>query len=154
MKSILMLIIISLLAMCANQAFAASDKQHFPGIFLGYTHVGNNTEFTYGIEYEYKFSTHWGAGLVYEETDDGHYGDGITVKVASLFYHPYSNLRLGLGIGNEKIGGAHPHKEDLIRLSASYEYLFGDFGLAPVLAVDFIDGEEAYVMGIAIIRPF
>ena len=30
----------------------------------------------------------------------------------------------------------------------------GDFGLAPVLAVDFIDGEEAYVMGIAIIRPF
>jgi hypothetical protein len=39
-------------------------------------------------------------------------------------------------------------------LSASYEYLIGDFGLAPVLAVDFIDGEEAYVMGIAIIRPF
>lgn len=154
MKSISTVVTVILLSLCSAEVTAASDKHHFPGIFLGYTHVESETEFTYGIEYEYKFHKNWGAGLVYEKTDDAHHGDGVTVKVASLFYHPYGNLRLGIGAGEEKIGGDHPHTEDLIRLSASYEYHIGDFGLAPTLAVDFIDGEEAYVFGVAIIRPF
>jgi hypothetical protein len=65
-----------------------------------------------------------------------------------------NNLRFGLGIGKEKIGGSHPNSEDLYRLSASYEYHIGDFGLEPTLAVDFIDGEQAYVLGVALVGPF
>jgi hypothetical protein len=44
-------------------ALASSDKEpkHIPGIFLGYTNANSETEFSYGIEYEYKFSKKWGA---------------------------------------------------------------------------------------------
>lgn len=133
---------------------AAEGAQHFPGIFVGYTQAEDETHFTYGIEYEYKFTSQWGVGAVYEKTDDAHHGDGITVKLASLYYHPINSIRLGIGAGREKIGGDHPHSEDLYRLSASYEFHLGDFGLAPTFAVDFIDGHEAYVLGVAIVRPF
>lgn len=48
------------------------------------------------------------------------------------------------------------HNGDLIAVSltASYDYHIGDFGLAPTIAVDFIDGHQAYVFGVALIRPF
>ena len=143
-----------LLLINSSAVFAASDAHHFPGIFVGYTNAADETHFTYGLEYEYKFNQTWGVGAVYEKIDDAHHGDGVTVKVAALFYHPLNNVRLGVGIGKEKIGGDHPHTEDLYRLTASYDYHIGDFGLAPTLAVDFIDGEKAYVFGVALIRPF
>ena len=144
----------SLLFITAGNVFAAANAHHFPGIFVGYTNASDETHFTYGLEYEYKFNQTWGVGAVYEKIDDAHHGDGVTVTVAELFYHPSNNLRFGVGIGKEKIGGAHPHTEDLYRLTASYDYHIGDFGLAPTLAVDFIDGEKAYVFGVALIRPF
>ena len=138
----------------ASAVFASDNAHHFPGVFAGYTNASDETHFTYGLEYEYKINPTWGLGGVYEKIDDAHHGDGVTVTVAALFYHPLNNLRFGVGVGKEKIGGAHPHTEDLYRLTASYEYHFGDFGLEPTLAVDFIDGEKAYVLGVALVRPF
>jgi len=137
-----------------SSVLAATKAHHFPGVFFGYTNAADETHFTYGLEYEYKFNQTWGLGGVYEKVDDAHHGDGVTVTVAELFYHPLNNIRLGVGVGKEKIGGDHPHSEDLYRLTASYEYHIGDFGLAPTLAVDFIDGEKGYVFGLALIRPF
>jgi hypothetical protein len=148
------LFVSTLLLSASYTAFAAGDAHHFPGVFIGMTNAESETEFTYGIEYEYKFDHQWGVGAVYEKTDDAHHEDGVTVKLASIYYHPVNNVRLGLGFGEEKIGGDHPHTEDLYRLSASYDFHVADFGIAPTLAVDFIDGEEAYVFGVAFIRPF
>jgi hypothetical protein len=154
MKLVATILISVLLVINTSSAFAADNAHHFPGIFIGYTNANDEIHFTYGLEYEYKFNRTWGLGAVYEKIDDAHHGDGVTVTVAELFYHPLNNLRFGLGIGKEKIGGEHPHSEDLYRLSASYEYHIGDFGLGPTLAVDFIDGEQAYVLGLAIVKPF
>lgn len=134
--------------------FAAEGKNHFPGVFVGATHAQDETNFTYGIEYEYKFTPKWGVGAVYEKTEKAHYSDGIDVKVAALYYHPYSYLRLGIGVGKEKIGGDHPHTEDLYRMSINYDYHFGDFNIEPTFAVDFIDGEKAFLVGVAFVRPF
>ena len=138
----------------SSAVLAAGDAKHFPGIFVGYTHAQDETEFTYGIEYEYKFDKMWGIGAVYEKTDNAHHGDGVDVALASVYLHPWKNLRLGLGFGKEKIGGDHPHSEDLYRVSASYEFHVGDFGVAPTFAVDFIDDEEALVLGVAFVKPF
>jgi hypothetical protein len=153
MKHIYTLLIFTGLILASNQAFAA-DKHHLPGVFLGYTHAEDETEFTYGLEYEYKFNSDWGVGIVYEKTDDAHHDDGVTVKLAQVYYHTPQHIRLGLGFGEEKIGGAHPHSEELYRISASYEYHLGDFAIEPTIAVDFIDSEEAYVFGVAFVRPF
>ena len=142
------------LLITSAQTLAASEAHHLPGIFIGYTHAEHENEFTYGIEYEYKINADWGVGAVYEKTDDAHHEDGVTVKLAQVYYHTPQHIRLGVGIGKEKIGGDHPHTEDLYRVSASYEYHVGDFAIEPTIAVDFIDGEEAYVLGIAFVRPF
>jgi hypothetical protein len=132
----------------------SGNEQHYPGIFIGATNFDSEFEFTYGIEYEYKFSNQWGAGFVYEKTNDAHHGDGVNVKLASLYFHPLKYLRLGAGIGKEKVGGHHPHTENLTRISASYDFHFAGLGIAPTLAFDFIDGETATVFGIAFIKPF
>jgi hypothetical protein len=136
-------------------ALSAEGKHHILGLFLGATNVDGETDSTWGIEYEYKFNNEWGIGAVYEETPDGHDGDGVNVKVASLFYRPTSNWRFGVGFGQEKIEGKKPKTKDLYRLVGSYDFHIGDFGIAPTLAIDFIDGgKDAFVFGIAIVRPF
>ncbi len=143
-------------ALATSPVIAASDKEvkHIPGIFLGFTNFDGDSDFTYGIEYEYKFSKQWGAGLVYERTDNGHDGDGVDLAIAALYVHPWKNLRIGVGVGQDRIDTDNDRKEDLVRASFSYDFHVGDFGVAPTLAFDFIDGETATVFGIAIVRPF
>lgn len=148
------IILVLILCFTTSIVCAAGDKKHFPGIFLGATHFDSETEFTYALEYEYKFTSQWGVGAIYEKTDDAHHGDGTTLKIASLYYHPYPYLRVGLGAGKEKVGGDHPHSEDLYRVSLNYDYHIGKINLEPTIAVDFIDGEQAIVFGIALVRPF
>lgn len=150
--SIMLLALTSLLISISAQA--KDGYQHFPEVFIGATHVEDETHFTYAFEYEYKFTDKVGAGLIYEKVNDAHHGDGVTLQIAAVYYHPVSAVRLGLGFGKEKIGGSHPHTEDLIRLSASYDYHFTHFSLAPTLAIDFIDGEKAVVFGVGFIKPF
>lgn len=149
-----LLLFLSLTTLITQYAQAANDKTHFPAIFVGYTDSPDSFDFTYGVEYEYKFNKHWGAGFVYEKINNAHHGDGITVSVIELFYHPLDNVRLGAGIGKEKIGGAHPHSEDLARVSAAYEIHVGDFGIEPTFALDFVGSHKSYVIGLAFVRPF
>ena len=152
----------------AAPTFASTDEspKHIPGVFLGYTNAQGNTEFSYGIEYEYKFSKLWGAGIVYEKTDDAHHGAGVDVALAAAYLHPWKELRIGLGFGKETVGSYDEddghghvhhhksHKEDVIRTSLSYDFHVGEFGIAPTIALDFVGSETATVFGIAIVRAF
>lgn len=95
-----------------------------------------------------------GLGAIYEKTDNADHDYDVTVKLAQVFYHTPQHIRLGAGLGEEKIGGEHPHSEDLYRVSASYEYYIGDFAIEPTVAVDFIDSEKAYIFGVAFVRSF
>ena len=148
------LLAISLTVFTLSTNVYASDKHHFPGVFLGATTIDSETDFSWGLEYEYKFADKWGAGVVYEETDDAHDNAGVEVKLASLYFHPINHLRLGLGAGEEKVKGHHGHEEDLVRISASWEIPVSSFEIAPTLAYDFVDGNTSVVTGIAIIYPF
>lgn len=137
-----------------NQVEAKEGYHHFPEIFAGATRSDGETNFTYAFEYEYKFNNSLGAGVIYERVGDAHHGDGITLHIAALYYHPISPVRLGFGLGRERVGGSHAHSEDLIRLSASYDYHFAGFSIAPTVAVDTVNGENATVFGIGFIKPF
>ncbi len=140
------------LAASANVTAAGND-QHVLGVFVGATH-NDSSDFTFGVEYEFKFTPQWGAGVVYERTNDAHYGDGASVIVANVFYHPDNHWRLGVGAGTEKIGGAYDHSETLWRLSAAYDFHLGGFGIAPTIAVDFVDGETLTVYGLTFVKTF
>jgi len=151
------------LLLTATTSYASSDdKHHFPGLFVGATTFDGETEFSYGFEYEYKFSTLWGAGFVYETTADAHHGAGVDVALAAIYLHPWKELRIGAGYGQESVGTYMDHDhhehggydEDLARLSVSYDFHLGGFGIAPTVAVDFIDGETATIVGLAFIKAF
>lgn len=133
---------------------AAENAKHIPGVFVGATHVKSETEFTFGLEYEYKLNKTWGVGAVYERSNGAHHNDGVAVALASIYYHPNKNIRLGAGIGQERVGGGHPHEENLYRLSAAYDFHFQGFGVAPTVAVDFVGGDEALIFGVAFTKPF
>jgi hypothetical protein len=142
------------LASVSAHSYAAGGANHIPGLFLGFTDTGSAEDFTIGLEYEYKFDSGWGVGAVYERIDDGSNGDGIDIFLGSVYYHPGSNIRLGLGAGREEIGGNKNKSKDLVRVSAAYDFHFDRFGIAPTIAVDFIEGDQAYVFGVAFVRPF
>lgn len=164
MKSKILITASILATLATSTAFASNDEspKHIPGVFVGYTTADSETEFSYGIEYEYKFSKLWGAGVVYEKTDEAHHGAGVDIALAAIYVHPWKELRVGLGFGKESVGSYTDHdhhyhkgyKENVVRTSLSYDFHVGDFGIAPTLAVDFIDGETATIIGVAFVRAF
>ncbi|MCC2606669.1 hypothetical protein [Planctobacterium marinum] len=154
MNSIAKLTAMTLLSLSAFGIQAAGDAKHYPAIFIGATNFESETDTTIGFGYEYKLSSQFGVGGVWERTREGHHGDGVNVWVGSFFYHPSDHWRLGLGFGEERIGGKKTKHKELMRLSASYEFFGSGYILAPEMAVDFIDGEKATVAGVSIIYPF
>ncbi len=160
MKKLAYSILASLaIATSANAADGGKLNQHVVGLFLGVTDTEHTEETSYGLEYEYRFNKTWGLGGVWERTPDG-YDDGhghtedLSVKVISAYWHK-DMLRLGLGFGEEKVHGDHPHTEDLIRASAAYDiHLTPNLGIAPSVAIDRVDGENVYVYGAALTYAF
>jgi hypothetical protein len=56
----------ALTALLSNTAIASTNEyHHFPGVFIGATTIDSETDFTYGIEYEYKATQLWGIGFVF-----------------------------------------------------------------------------------------
>lgn len=154
MKALYFTLTATLLLFSSANVLASEEAKHIPGIFIGATTVDSETDFTFGLEYEYKITSSWGVGAVFERTIDAHNGDGVNVTLASLYYHPIKEVRLGAGIGREHIGGAHPHDDDVYRISAAYEFHLEHFGIAPTIDFDFIDDETAIVYGFEIVMPF
>lgn len=155
---------LSLLAVALNVpgTLAESPGEFEPhsvvGVFLGATDPEEySTEFTYGLEYGYRITPKFGVGAVYEKTDDGHDGAGTSVVLGSLYYSPVPGWRLGAGVGSEKVDGHHgksSHSETLYRAGVAYHFHVGGIGLSPVVNVDFVDGDHAFVYGLAISKAF
>ncbi|WP_026374914.1 hypothetical protein [Aestuariibacter salexigens] len=153
MKSFCTLVFVTCLLALPTTVSAAQGKKHFPGIFIGNTHFDGEDNFTLGLEYEYRFTPKWGLELIYERINDAHHGDGATVVVAQAMYHPVAQLRMGFGLGQERLGGAYQKNKQLYRATIAYDFLVGDIEIAPTISLDHIDGENAVVAGIAFIYP-
>jgi hypothetical protein len=126
-------------------------KKHYVGVFAGILE-GEENDNLLGLEYEFKFDSHWGVGAVYEKASDAHHGDGVTSKILAGYYHPSGGWRLGLGFGSETVGGHS--SEDLFRYGVSYEFHLGGVGIEPSFNVDNIDGETVNVYGVALVLAF
>ncbi|WP_102796879.1 hypothetical protein [Bowmanella denitrificans] len=147
-------LILPILACQLGSSLQAAEAKHYPGIFIGVLNAAGETDLSLGLEYEFRFSKQWGAGLVYEKASDTHHGDGVSATIAALYYHPYAGWRVGAGVGREKIHGHHGHSEDLYRLNLAYDFHFGGFGVAPTFSIDRVDGHHSRVYGISITKAF
>jgi hypothetical protein len=143
----------------AQSVFSSEDHhgstdKHMIGVFLGAEDDARETEFSYGFEYEYRFTEHLGGGLLYERVDDAHHGDGVSVVLGMLSLHPHGGWRFVLGVGREEIDGSHGHNENLVRFGAGYDFHLGKFGIEPTISVDRSAGNSKFIYGILFNRKF
>jgi len=120
-------------------------RRHKLNLFLGYTgERGEGGGQTVGLDYLYRFDSHWGVGAFIDLA-----AGGLDSRVigAGLDYHPIEPVFLFVGPGIEWVDG---ESQGLLRVGGGYEWEVGErVALGPTAYVDFLEnGEFAWVVGL------
>jgi hypothetical protein len=150
-----------LLAMCVPLALAQTDEhesgsdhgeteelhKNFVGGFIGGANEGRNFGSVLGLVYERLLGESFGIGVVAEHT----YGElDFAVLAVPFLYRPGRwRLFIAPGIEDSDVG-----TESLLRLGAGYAFEVGRLEVVPEFAVDFVNGEEVFVLGVVIAKGF
>lgn len=145
----------------APQALAQTDVEydkevpHHLSVVIGGTSVpsANETEFTIGVDYEYRISELLGLGAVVEYAA----GDiDATTILAVADIHLWRGLALQIGPGFEIADeGGDTETLAIGRFGALYEFQVGNrFTISPQVHYDISSGQDAVVFGIALGRAF
>lgn len=138
------------LAILGPEPAVASDEEHeaehsknvIAG-FIGLTHERRENGLALGVEYERRLTDTVGIAVSAERT----WGDFDFWVVAVPVYFGGEHWRFGLGPGVEVVEGS---TEPLARFVVSYSMEGENLHYAPALAIDFVDGEQVYVLGVAV----
>lgn len=129
LKKILPLLTASLLLLPVARA---ADHDHHVALFLGATSDSHHAHFTSGLDYEYRFDTTFGIGVL---------GDVVwsnpnhTVVGVPLFLHPVGEWKIFAAPGLSFVSG-HSHYNT--RVGTGYDFaLSDDWSLGPMVAADF-----------------
>lgn len=119
------------------------------GVFGGITDEDHHDPaFTLGLEYERRLSAEFGIGVIAERA----FGDlDFSVYAVPFAYHA-GHLKLYAAPGIED--SRHHGSEFLFRLGAEYGFAVGEYEISPQFNIDFVDGEEALVLGLVFARGF
>ena len=131
-------------------------RQHAVNLFLGGAHnQANHTGFALGVDYEYKFNPHWGAGA---------FAEGATGDLRSFvggvlaYYHPIEPLALVAGPGLERERGHEFRSAEwsaVLRVGGFYEIpVTPDMVVAPAVYYDIAEGDNTFIFGINIGTSF
>lgn len=123
----------------------AHPEGHYVGIFLGGVfNRGIGDGFTFGLDYEYRWNRHWGAGAFLHAVAVAR---NSAVLGAHALYHATDRLGLVAGAGVEIPN--HGPTELLLRFGANYEFVAGEILAVPGIYLDVIEGGRvAAVLGI------
>ena len=145
------------------------------GIFIGPTTNLDKeaTDFSLGLDYEFRFSDSFGAGIFGEHIFNSH---SPWLAGAGLFYHPAGGLKFFAAAGleyvpaNEEHDTEHikveipgktdkllaseeetgeAHSEFLIRLGLGYDFHVRQYYITPTFNVDIVAGHVSLVYGIS-----
>ena len=130
---------------------------HHVGVFAGAAtryqapeEEEEETGFSAGVEYEYRFHRCYGAGLLFEGVTSDHARDAILV--VPFNWHPWEWLKLSAAPGVEFV--EHGSQEFVVRLGAAYEFEMGKWNLAPEVSLDFTRESQTVVYGLSFGRRF
>lgn len=146
-----LLLVASLAAPAALYAEEAEHgEQHHKnhvGVFVGLTHERRENGFALGIDYARRVSGSFSIGAYAERT----WGDfNFDIYGVSLVYHVDRwAWAIGPGIEDSQLGN-----ERLWRLGVGYSFDVGAATVTPNFYIDVVDGEQVYVLGIALGRGF
>lgn len=116
--------------------------------FVGVTHEGRRDAPTLGVAYERHLNESFGIGVLAERA----FGDADFTVYAVAFGYRFDRWKFYVapGIEDSDVHGT----ESLIRLGAEYAFEAGSWEISPQLAVDFVDGEEVFVLGVVFGKGF
>ena len=131
----------------SDNELAHHYKPNLLAVFVGVTHEGSESGLSLGIEYEMRLNESFGIGVLAEHTS----GDlDIWVYAIPLAYHIRSwKFYIAPGV----VDGSHG-SESLVRLGGAYAFEVGSWEIAPQLNAEFVEGNEALVLGITIGKGF
>lgn len=119
------------------------------GLFGGITSEDRREgALTFGIEYERRFNQSFGLGVVAERAT----GDlDFWVYAMPIAFHtgPWK-LYIAPGVEDSD----HHGSEFPFRVGAEYAFDMGKYELAPQVDIDFVNGEQVYVLGLVVARGF
>jgi hypothetical protein len=123
-------------------------KNHV-GVFAGLTHERRENGLALGVDYARRLNESFSIGAYAERT----WGDfNFDVYGVSIAYHVDRwTWAIGPGIEDSQLGS-----ERLWRLGVGYSFDLDEHGtiLTPNLYIDVVDGEQVYVLGVALGRGF
>ena len=136
------------------------ERNHF-SLFTGGSHQGSENGFSLGGEYEFRFNRLVGAGVM------GEYAWGFReeIFVFPVYFHPVGGLVLAAGPGLDRPTGATSEGEGeggeeegtafLFRVAVQYEFELGKgFSIGPIVAFDFVNGDQVLVYGMGFAYAF
>jgi hypothetical protein len=146
---------------CATPANAEEGAEHHGetahafhanviGLFVGRTsETRRHGEFTLGLEYNRRFSEHFGMGALYEHVfADDEFKIGA---ISFAYYNGPWKMYVAPGIEKSKEHDA----EFLFRVGAEYAFRIGrGFELSPQADIDFVDGDVVLVFGLTLGKGF
>ena len=120
------------------------------GVFAGVASAGRREKgFALGLEYERRINESFGIGAVAEYTFD----DGDFWVFAIPFAYHKNAWKFYVAPGMEK--SSDHGTEGLVRLGAEYAIEIGSgWEISPQLNVDFVDGEDVWVLGALFAKGF
>ena len=101
-----------------------------------------------GLEYERRLSDRFGIGVVVERT----FGDLDSMVYAVPFAYHSGAWKAYIAPGIEDREGHHTEK--LIRIGTEYAFKAGSWEVAPQVNVDFVEGSQVFVIGLAFGKGF
>lgn len=153
------------------EAHHLRDFKNEVAVFLGATdEKGHDTEGTWGLDYKRRIAERWAVGIFFDYA-----GGELRNAVLAPFvgYWPgLGNLQLLAGAGveyhNGRSQGDHEKSDEgghgggdedatyfLIRLGVGYDFHLGEnFGVVPIVSLDFVNDEEVWVYGVAVTYGF
>ena len=125
---------------------AHHHKNHV-GVFGGLTHERRDNGFALGLDYGRKISDSFSIGVFAERT----WGDFDFDVYGILFAYHVDRWSwiIGPGIEDSQFGN-----ERLWRLGFGYDFDIGKATLTPNFYIDNVDGEQVYVLGVALGHGF
>ena len=101
-----------------------------------------------GVEYARRFSESFSIAALAERT----FGDLDFWVVAVPFGYSLGQWKFFAGPGVEILDDGN--NELLVRVGGEYIFEVGEWEVAPQLSIDFVDGDNALVLGVAIGKSF
>ena len=142
LKTILICCVFSFSATVAAQEHGHAEHKNEIAGFVGLTHERRENGLALGVEYKRRITPGFGIGLLAERT----WGDFDFWVFAVPFSKTFDKWSLIVAPGIEE---SEEEDHPMLRLGVGYELEIGESKPQLGFAVDFVDGEHVFVLGVA-----